>query len=156
MIKYSYIVVLLGLAACADDIRPVDSNADNQAPEPVATPASDELVSGSVAFGYEILGQPQVDQPTEIKLAILGNDVAANLRLTPGDGVQLGEAQAPNIAISAGQETVTVTVIVEMEGRSYLNVLLERAEEGGAKMVAQRIPIQVGTVAPLSLRSVSP
>lgn len=141
----------LVLAACTDTIE-LDSDvssaiAPDRAVAPVGATVSDLSVS------YELLSEPAVDQPLEILLKFEGVESPASLRLQPGDGVEIGNAQAVNLEIATGESDVRVTIVPNAAGRSYLGIILTRDSDVARMITSVSIPIQVGPVAPAQPRA---
>lgn len=97
-----------------------------------------------VALTYSVSAAPRLGQATPVVLQFHdvthANGAFVQLAAEPGLSVQ----GPVNFALPPGkQTTVTVPVLSESEGRSYLNVFIDQA---GARS-AVSIPIQTGTMA---------
>lgn len=106
-----------------------------------------------IDFKYELLGEPVVGQPLEIRVtsSVQAELDALNVALTGSERMQVPAAiarfrmarTAPSVPMT---RTITVTPLAS--GTQYLNVLLQADIDGRRQSRAVTIPIRVGPESP--------
>ncbi len=135
------------LTGCADKLEPALETGGSQAPT-VAAKTIEALPDTGRSIDYEILAAPAVDEPLEIRLLLSGITSAGLIALQPGDGVEIGQAQAQELPIAEGVSQIVVTIVPKAIGRSYLNVILSVDDGAATQTTSLAVPVQVGPVAP--------
>ena len=143
-----YVIFLF--AGCGG--QPSEQQAKEQVTSDVGQ-ASPAKPGASVAFDYELLGEPALGQPLEIRVsvtpAVPADSMSVSFSADASLAIQESAATMEQAEVKAGVSVEHTLVLIPVEeGRNYVNVFASTEFAGGAPMVRTfAIPIQVGTAA---------
>ena len=148
------VVFVVTLAGCGTAPDTGQAGRDAGDPESSERPAGSPGKAGaSVALDYELLGEPALGQPLEIRVSLVPAVGADRLEVNfSGDqnlAVEDAVATLTQTEVPAGRATEhTLIVTPQQSGVSYVNVFATTENEAGSRMVRTfAIPIQVGPAA---------